>query len=219
MKYYYIIVYTASEKCYADSVLDYLEQDTKYFEMRLYRSECVKSYHSENEFVYIKDLRILSNLDLDRAIIIDNSVFSFAFHLENGIPILPYYKNPHDLELECLTKYLIKLSKFSNIRTENDKNFKLSLFYQDTLFVFKEDNTNENTDSHNRSIDEGNQDSLESKASYSEEKHDELVIIDINKSKPNQQEFKYVKPIRRNTLFKERITNSIQTYHQNNENV
>ena len=39
-------------------------------------------------------------------VIIDNSNLSFAFHLDNGIPILPFYDNKKDNELVTLVNYL-----------------------------------------------------------------------------------------------------------------
>ena len=39
-------------------------------------------------------------------VLIDNAAYSFGFHLENGIPIIPFYDNKEDKELESLLKYL-----------------------------------------------------------------------------------------------------------------
>lgn len=39
-------------------------------------------------------------------LIIDNSALSFAFNINNGIPILPYINNEDDEELKHLTFYL-----------------------------------------------------------------------------------------------------------------
>ena len=54
--------------------------------MRLYRQHCV-----ETNYGLIKDLRIVKNRDLKDMIIVDNSALSFAFHVKNGIPILPFF--------------------------------------------------------------------------------------------------------------------------------
>jgi len=48
-------------------------------------------------------------------------VLSFAFQLDNGIPILPYYEGSTDCELKFLVKYLNHLSKVKDIRVENSK--------------------------------------------------------------------------------------------------
>jgi len=80
-----------------------------------------------DELIYVKDLRIL-NVDLKDIIIIDNSVLSFVFHMDNGIPILPFYDNVHDNELKVLVNYLEHLSKMPDIGAENKKNLPLEIF-------------------------------------------------------------------------------------------
>ena len=42
-------------------------------------------------------------------LIIDNSCLSFAFNINNGVPILPFYDNDQDEELKHLTYYLNRL--------------------------------------------------------------------------------------------------------------
>ena len=60
----------------------------------------------ETNYGLIKDLRIVINKDLKYMIIVDNSALSFAFHVKNGIPILPFFDDPFDEELKYLTYYL-----------------------------------------------------------------------------------------------------------------
>jgi len=96
-KYYYIVIYTASSHFYADSVLDflddYIDPNEKYFKYRLYRSNCIlcKVKGDEDMKVYVKDLDIFDGVSLKDMIIIDNSILAYANHLNNGIPIVPYY--------------------------------------------------------------------------------------------------------------------------------
>lgn len=45
--------------------------------------------------MYIKDLRII-NRNLSEVVLVDNAAYSYAFQLENGIPILPYYEGAND---------------------------------------------------------------------------------------------------------------------------
>ena len=47
------------------------------------------------EGVYVKDLRIIDR-DLSQLILVDNAAYSYAFQLDNAIPILPYYKGKND---------------------------------------------------------------------------------------------------------------------------
>lgn len=120
-------MYTASEKCYADKVMDYLDPEQKLIRYRLYRHNCVQVKLDEKK-IYVKDLRIFKNVELKDMIIIDNSVLSFAFQLDSGIPILPYYDNKQDIELPFLVKYLKHLSEGNNIPKENKKMIQLDQF-------------------------------------------------------------------------------------------
>jgi hypothetical protein len=58
-------------------------------------------------------------------IIIDNSVVSFAFNLDNGLPILPYYNSKKDNELLCCAYYLISIFDYDDLRDANKKFVKL----------------------------------------------------------------------------------------------
>lgn len=127
MNNYVIIVYTASHQTYADQVLDYLDPKKEIFSYRLYRHNCVR-VKMENESIYVKDLRIFKNIDLKKIIIIDNSALSFAFHLDNGIPILPYYDNKDDHELLTLVNYLNSIASVDDLREENRKFLKMHYF-------------------------------------------------------------------------------------------
>lgn len=124
MKSYNLIIFTASDQHYADSVINYIDPTKHYFKYRLFRHNCVK-LQTENGTIYVKDLRIIRNVPLSNMVIIDNSVLSFAFHLENGIPILPYYNNKKDVEMESLCNYLTKLAKYENLTITNGANFNL----------------------------------------------------------------------------------------------
>jgi len=142
-KYYVVIVFTASQKSYADSVLDFIDPKKQLIKFRLYRDHCVKvkidhdeessnDIKIENEFIYVKDLRIIKNVSLRNMIIIDNSVLSFSFNLENGIPILPFYDNYKDNEFIFLKNYLIELSNISDVRDINRRAFKLNYLLQNS---------------------------------------------------------------------------------------
>jgi Dullard-like phosphatase family protein len=142
-KDYVIIIYTASHQSYADSVLNYLDPNNEYFEYRLYRHNCVEAY-VEGEKLYVKDLRILKNVKMENMTIIDNSVLSFAFQLENGIPILPFYDNYDDNELLFLKNYLCDISSSNDLRIENKTRIKMDYFLEAAKDeVYKEEVKNE----------------------------------------------------------------------------
>jgi CTD small phosphatase-like protein 2 len=121
-----MIIYTASDQSYADSVVNYIDPTGEFFKYRLYRHNCVEvKLEDQPKPIYVKDLRIIRNVPMENKIIIDNSVLSFAFQLENGIPILPYYQNKDDIEMENLKNYLIKLSICENLQLHNGANINL----------------------------------------------------------------------------------------------
>ena len=112
---YHIIAYTSSYESYADSVLNFLDPDKKYFEYRLYRCHCISCNVNEMKF-YVKDLSILEEFcDLKDDVLIDNSVLSFAYHLDNGIPISPFYDSKIDMELLDISNFLLKIADENDI--------------------------------------------------------------------------------------------------------
>ena len=118
-----VIVFTASAKAYADCVLDYLDPCGTLIHHRLYRSSCILT-----QGVYIKDLRILKNRKLEDTIIIDNSAYSFAFQIDNGIPIIEWKDDRTDRELYNLIGYLRMIVKEGDVREINQRAFKLNTF-------------------------------------------------------------------------------------------
>ena len=60
----------------------------------MYRENC---YPTRGDYL-VKDLRIFQNADLKDIIIIDNSIHSYAFQLDNGIPIFDFIRNDDNLE-------------------------------------------------------------------------------------------------------------------------
>ena len=68
-----MLVFTAAEKEYADMIIDKIDPDKTFFKKRLYRDSCYKC-----EDAYIKDLRIISDRELEDIVIVDNSIISFS---------------------------------------------------------------------------------------------------------------------------------------------
>ena len=71
----------------------------------------------------MKDLSIFKNLDLKNVLIVDNYVYSFAFHLENGIPIVPFFGEKEDTEMIKILHYLKHIHSKEDLRIPNEKTF------------------------------------------------------------------------------------------------
>ena len=126
--HYHIVIYTASHQSYADAVLDYLDKENKYFQYRLYRNHCVQCDIDGIKF-YVKDLDTLTDkYDLKDVVLIDNSVLSFAYHLNNGIPIVPYIEQKEDSQLLMLAYYLVSIANYDDLTEENKKHINIEHF-------------------------------------------------------------------------------------------
>lgn len=117
-----VVVFTASHQFYADKVLDYLDPEGELIHHRLYRHHCTSV-----EGFNVKDLRVLGR-DLSKVVIVDNCAISFAYQLENGVPILSWYSDIEDRELQKLMIYLKMAQKAEDVRKLNRKTFNLRSF-------------------------------------------------------------------------------------------
>ena len=50
-------------------------------------------------------------------------IYSFAFNLENGIPISNYVGDKNDLELLHVIEYLRRFKNVTNLRKENEQHY------------------------------------------------------------------------------------------------
>lgn len=89
----------------------------------------------DENIVYIKDLRIFKNVDIKDMLIVDNSLLSFACHLDSGIPILPFYDNKSDIELVYLANYLESIANKPDLRLENIKYIKYTYDHKSAYSV------------------------------------------------------------------------------------
>ena len=131
---YQVGIFTASHREYADAVIDLIDPDKKLVQFRLYREHCFKT----KEGIFVKDLRVIRNRLLKDLILVDNSVYSFGFQLDNGVPIIPYYNDPHDQELKHLTDLLEALSNCEDVRKHIATTFKLTEYKNTNLSSYLE---------------------------------------------------------------------------------
>ena len=66
--------------------------------------------------MYVKDLRIIQDRDIKNIILVDNSIISFAFQMNNGIPIKAYMRQPDDEELLFMVTFLEELNSYPDPR-------------------------------------------------------------------------------------------------------
>ena len=86
-KLWNLVAFTASNRTYAESILDRLDPNNNLVSNILSREHC---HPHGNRFV--KDFRMVAGplTPLDRIVLIDNRVSSFGMNLTNGIPIFPF---------------------------------------------------------------------------------------------------------------------------------
>ena len=121
-----MVVFTASVQEYADPVIDWLEQERKFFSGRYYRQHCTFRHGA-----FIKDLSSVEP-DLSKVMILDNSPLSYMFHqgknnflvcrcysncaIDNAIPIEGWINDPTDNDLLHLVPLLEGLQYVTDVR-------------------------------------------------------------------------------------------------------
>lgn len=137
-KYFEVGIFTASHQWFAEQVIDHIDDDpnNKLIQHRYYNQHTCTIEDDEDKFL-IKDMNIFTDqVNLDNVLIIDNNVYSFAFQLENGIPILDFVGNPNDTELLKVCETLNHLKNFDNLRVECEKTFRLREIYKQDMDLF-----------------------------------------------------------------------------------
>jgi len=115
--YFYVIIFTSAQKGYADKIIDVLDPQNRFIQDRLYRQNCYNcfantpgatqtlaeqdpSLPSTIIYPYVKDLRII-NKPLSEILLVDNSICTYYFQMNNGVPIIPF-EGEQDDELKRL---------------------------------------------------------------------------------------------------------------------
>ena len=118
--YFNIAVFTASDKDYADSIIRFLDPNKTIFKLCLYRTNCI----NVNDLIYIKDLRIIENINMKKTVLIDNNIYSFSNQLNNGILINSFYGDKNDIELYNVISYLCEyILPSDDVRKVNESFF------------------------------------------------------------------------------------------------
>jgi CTD small phosphatase-like protein 2 len=127
-KYFDVGIFTASVKEYADAVISFLDPENKLIKYKLYRNNCINF----NDSFMIKDLRIFKNVDLSKIILLDNSMYSFATQINNGILINSFFNDKNDTELNNALEYLISyIVPAEDVREVNEEFFNFGQILSD----------------------------------------------------------------------------------------
>lgn len=120
-QFFEIFIFTASQSCYANAVCNLLDPNQELIHQRFYRDHCINM----NE-ILVKDLRIFANRKVKNMVVVENSIHCMAYQLDNCIPIVSWFDNYQDNELEKIMNYVMTLKNLDDLRTENRKVFKLA---------------------------------------------------------------------------------------------
>ena len=97
-----------------------MDPESKLIKFRLYRNNCINF----NDTFTVKDLRIFKEVNLKNIVLLDNSMYSFAAQINNGILINTFINDKNDNELYNTLEYLIKyISPAEDVREINDRFF------------------------------------------------------------------------------------------------
>jgi len=107
-----IIIFSALSKEAVSHIVKILDPLNKYINFTLHRENCIQREGG----LFIKDIRIIKNRNIEKVVIVDSSVFSFEAHLENTIYIPSFNGSEDDHELLKIAEFLLTLKSSNDVR-------------------------------------------------------------------------------------------------------
>lgn len=103
-------MFTAALAVYANPVLDKIDPEGR-IHHRLFR-EATVSFKGQP---FVKDLTKLGR-DMNRIVLVDNNPFAMMANPDNGMPILNFYDDPNDCELEKVLVFFRQLQEQADVK-------------------------------------------------------------------------------------------------------
>lgn len=109
-KLFDLVVFTASEREYAQAVVDILDPTRRYIRDIYSRKHCVRTHLG----YVVKDMRTVCSQTPSTVLLLDNSIHCMCPQLTQGIPIIPFHYDAEDEELVRILPFLQRVSKESS---------------------------------------------------------------------------------------------------------
>jgi len=116
-EHFEVVVFTAALPVYAKPVIETIDTEGAVHHS-LYRDGTV-TYKGQQ---FVKDLSILGR-DLSRVILIDNNPLAMLASPDNAMPIMSWYEDPDDKELEKAFAILLQMKELKDVRPFLKKKF------------------------------------------------------------------------------------------------
>ena len=132
---YRVIIFTASQKAYADQIIDLLDPKGDLISARYYRDSCTRRNGQ-----MVKDLGLFG-VDPRDIVMVDNLALSFGLQPENGVPVVCYWgDDEEERELADLAHFLEFLNRQDDVRVSIQNHFRwevLQRYYRDTSLLLR----------------------------------------------------------------------------------
>lgn len=108
---YEVVLFTASDKEYAEPILDHIDPERRLLPYRLFREDTVEYKGTK----FVKDISLLGR-DLKKTVLIDNSVMTMRASPDNCVLIDDFYGDKVDRQLEVMWGVLTELNDLPDVR-------------------------------------------------------------------------------------------------------